>query len=126
MGDAGSPLTLTGTMWSGGCTLAPCPEGAHGAPQCVCSDGYTGSLSWTGSGYSGTCTLAECPKHAEGAPDCHCAKHYIPDKGPITWAGTHWSGRCKSEFLAMCHDIFCTFPGTDASWHGPCVTDCVA
>jgi len=81
--------------WSA-CQAVPCPEHAHGHPQCECQKGYQGRLTWNRRAmtWAGSCAKKDCPRNSENWPSCTC-KH--GSKGSISWDGGEYIGECKVE-----------------------------
>jgi hypothetical protein len=99
----GSCVPCKKGYWSapgGFCEKISCPPNSDSHPDCRCSIGYQGTVTWdpyigmhSGScelcpaGYSGDvnygCTKAHaCPDHSVGFPDCTCLPMFY---GAITW-----------------------------------------
>jgi hypothetical protein len=101
--------------------VAACPANAAGAPNCACSRGFVGSLTWSSTRWLGNCTrmsrvlrkaahctinvrslhdivlplaaVDSCPANAGGAPSCVCSVGY---RGTLSWNDTidDWAGSC--------------------------------
>eukprot|EP00048_Salpingoeca_helianthica_P024146 m.30034 g.30034 ORF g.30034 m.30034 type:complete len:1564 (-) comp9211_c1_seq1:365-5056(-) len=58
-------ITQTGNIFSGTCTLNPCPPGSTGtAPSCVCLPGMIGSVVAVAGGYISNCADALSPLYS--------------------------------------------------------------
>lgn len=94
------------------CTKTDCPSSSEGWPDCRCSKGNAGSVSWSYSeGFTAdcrqcprgfvssrdgfSCRRVACPRGSLGHPDCAC---HAPLAGHIEWNGAvgSYTGACDS------------------------------
>eukprot|EP00300_Choanocystis_sp_HF-7_P004957 c13801_g1_i1.p1 GENE.c13801_g1_i1~~c13801_g1_i1.p1 ORF type:complete len:2012 (+),score=168.95 c13801_g1_i1:725-6037(+) len=134
------------------CMVRDCPANSHGAPHCICNDGFVGELSWNelAGHYEGKCAPCPksqwsnettkssmngcfpvaCPPGSEGFPNCQCKLGFV---GTPTWDdGTgSWQGTCAQcstgTFSSSYSDLTCSqvqCPAFSSGWpHCTCLSD---
>ncbi|CAE7375717.1 NOTCH2 [Symbiodinium sp. CCMP2456] len=87
------------------CTPVSCAiksSNQKAGPECRCSSGFVGDISWNGTQVSGTCTPAPCyveDSNRKAGHECQCKDGF---SGEVSWNQSEAVGPCRS---ANCSSI---------------------